>query len=94
MSGHLLTGQRSRTHIWLFDHAGSDHFPKTELEGERYKEAKFIDKSLSALSDVIASLTFKTPMYMFVHLRFCFVQSLKLIVCMQQFISAYLIDYP
>ena len=79
--------------MWLVDLAGSEHFAKTEV-GETSKEAKFIKKSLSALGDVIASLTFKAPMCMFIHLRFCFVQSLKLIVCMQQFISAYLIDYP
>ncbi|EMS68406.1 Kinesin-4 [Triticum urartu] len=61
MSGHLLTGQWSRTHIWLFEHAGNERLPKTELEGERSKEANFIDKSLSALGDAIASLTFKAP---------------------------------
>lgn len=94
MSGHLLTWQWSRTHIWLFEHAGNERLPKTELEGERSKEANFIDKSLSALGDAIASLTFKAPTCMFIHLRFCFVLSLKLIVCMQQFISAYVIDYP
>ncbi|CAM0955635.1 unnamed protein product [Alopecurus aequalis] len=59
-SEHLVTGERSRSHIWLVDLAGSERLAKTEVEGERLKEAKFINKSLSALGDVIAALASKS----------------------------------
>ncbi|KAF6990078.1 hypothetical protein CFC21_007327 [Triticum aestivum] len=58
-SEHLVTGERSRSHMWLVDLAGSERLAKTEVEGERLKEAKFINKSLSALGDVIAALASK-----------------------------------
>lgn len=40
----------------LVDLAGSERADKTEATGDRLKEATFINKSLSALGDVIASL--------------------------------------
>lgn len=58
-SEQLVTGERSRSHMWLVDLAGSERLAKTEVEGERLKEAKFINKSLSALGDVIAALASK-----------------------------------
>uniref|UniRef100_A0ACD5TH99 Uncharacterized protein n=1 Tax=Avena sativa TaxID=4498 RepID=A0ACD5TH99_AVESA len=58
-SKHLVTGERSRSHMWLVDLAGSERLARTEVEGERLKEAKFINKSLSALGDVIAALASK-----------------------------------
>ena len=87
MSEHLVTGQRSRTHIWLVYHAGS--LSKTEVEGERSKEAKFTEKSLSALGDVISSLASKTPTCMF----FTFFFVCTTTDCMHEFISAYVIYY-
>uniref|UniRef100_A0A0D9WG84 Kinesin-like protein n=1 Tax=Leersia perrieri TaxID=77586 RepID=A0A0D9WG84_9ORYZ len=58
-SEHLVTGQRCRSHIWLVDLAGSERVAKTEVEGERLKESQFINKSLSALGDVISALASK-----------------------------------
>ncbi|KAL6610176.1 hypothetical protein ACP70R_040145 [Stipagrostis hirtigluma subsp. patula] len=59
-SEHLVTGQRSRSHIWLVDLAGSERVAKTEAEGDRLKESQFINKSLSALGDVISALASKS----------------------------------
>lgn len=43
----------------LVDLAGSERLSKTEAEGERLKESLHINKSLSALGDVISALTSK-----------------------------------
>lgn len=43
----------------LVDLAGSERADKTEATGDRLKEAQHINKSLSALGDVIASLAQK-----------------------------------
>jgi kinesin family protein C2/C3 len=58
-SEHLVTGQRSRSHMWLVDLAGSERVGKTGVEGDRLKESQFINKSLSALGDVISALASK-----------------------------------
>ncbi|XP_038976129.1 LOW QUALITY PROTEIN: kinesin-like protein KIN-14J, partial [Phoenix dactylifera] len=60
-SENLESGQRSRSHMWLVDIAGSERVAKTEVEGQRLKECQFIDKSLSALGDVISALASKNP---------------------------------
>ncbi|KAL2490530.1 P-loop containing nucleoside triphosphate hydrolase superfamily protein [Abeliophyllum distichum] len=56
---NLVTGQRTRSHLWLVDLAGSERVGRIEVEGKRLKESQFINKSLSALGDVISALASK-----------------------------------
>ncbi|KAL8139162.1 hypothetical protein V2J09_005163 [Rumex salicifolius] len=53
-SGNVLRGC-----MHLVDLAGSERVDKSEVTGDRLKEAQHINKSLSALGDVIASLSQK-----------------------------------
>lgn len=57
----LINGQRSKSHLWLVDLAGSERVSKIEMDGERLKESQCINKSLSALGDVISALASKNP---------------------------------
>ncbi|XP_030506123.2 kinesin-like protein KIN-14S [Cannabis sativa] len=57
---NLINGQRTKSHLWLVDLAGSERVGRIEVEGERLKESQFINKSLSALGDVISALASKT----------------------------------
>ncbi|KAJ6434430.1 hypothetical protein OIU84_018027 [Salix udensis] len=57
---NLVDGQKTRSHLWMVDLAGSERVGKIDVEGERLKESQFINKSLSALGDVIAALASKT----------------------------------
>ncbi|CAI0551273.1 unnamed protein product [Linum tenue] len=56
----LIDGQKTKSHLWLVDLAGSERVGKIEVEGERLKESQFINKSLSALGDVISALASKS----------------------------------
>ena len=47
--------------LHLVDLAGSERVDRSEVTGDRLKEAQHINKSLSALGDVIFSLAQKTP---------------------------------
>nr|KYP74335.1 Kinesin-4 [Cajanus cajan] len=60
MGENLVNGQKTKSHLWLVDLAGSERVGKTEAEGERLKESQFINKSLSALGDVISALASKS----------------------------------
>lgn len=55
----LASGTILRGSMHLVDLAGSERVEKSEVTGDRLKEAQHINKSLSALGDVIASLAQK-----------------------------------
>ncbi|KAI4301454.1 hypothetical protein L6164_034732 [Bauhinia variegata] len=57
----LTSGSILRGCMHLVDLAGSERVDKSEATGDRLKEAQHINKSLSALGDVIASLAQKNP---------------------------------
>ncbi|KAK9866510.1 hypothetical protein WJX84_001895 [Apatococcus fuscideae] len=56
-----LTGDEWQSRLWLVDLAGSERIGRTEADGERLKEAQFINRSLSALGDCIHALTTHSP---------------------------------
>ncbi|KAK7284405.1 hypothetical protein RJT34_19151 [Clitoria ternatea] len=56
---NLTAGSTIRACMHLVDLAGSERADKTEATGDRLKEAQHINKSLSALGDVISSLSQK-----------------------------------
>ncbi|KAI4333368.1 hypothetical protein L6164_018192 [Bauhinia variegata] len=58
---NLLNGECTRSKLWLVDLAGSERVAKTEVQGERLKETQNINRSLSALGDVISALATKSP---------------------------------
>lgn len=55
----LTSGAALRGSMHLVDLAGSERVDKSEVKGDRLKEAQHINKSLSALGDVISSLAQK-----------------------------------
>lgn len=55
----LKTGATLRGSLHLVDLAGSERIERSEVIGERLKEAQHINKSLSALGDVIFALSQK-----------------------------------
>ncbi|KAJ8898637.1 hypothetical protein K2173_004621 [Erythroxylum novogranatense] len=58
---NLLNGECTKSKLWLVDLAGSERVAKTEVQGDRLKETQNINKSLSALGDVISALANKSP---------------------------------
>ncbi|KAK9038648.1 hypothetical protein V6N11_023504 [Hibiscus sabdariffa] len=59
-SKNLMTGECTKSKLWLVDLAGSERLAKTDAQGERLKEAQNINKSLSALGDVVYALATKS----------------------------------
>lgn len=57
---NLITGECTKSKLWLVDLAGSERLAKTDVQGERLKEAQNINRSLSALGDVISALANKS----------------------------------
>lgn len=57
----LDTGAALRGSLHLVDLAGSERVDRSEATGDRLKEAQHINRSLSALGDVIFSLAQKSP---------------------------------
>ncbi|CAN6314304.1 unnamed protein product [Urochloa humidicola] len=56
---NLMNGECTSSKLWLVDLAGSERLAKTDVQGERLKEAQNINRSLSALGDVISALATK-----------------------------------
>ncbi|GMH24135.1 hypothetical protein Nepgr_025978 [Nepenthes gracilis] len=57
---NLMNGECTKSKLWLVDLAGSERLAKTDIQGERLKEAQNINRSLSALGDVISALSNKS----------------------------------
>ncbi|CAI9116115.1 OLC1v1017184C1 [Oldenlandia corymbosa var. corymbosa] len=57
---NLINGECTKSKLWLVDLAGSERLGKTDVQGERLKEAQNINRSLSALGDVISALASKS----------------------------------
>lgn len=55
----IKSGSSMRSSLHLVDLAGSERVDRSEVTGDRLKEAQHINKSLSALGDVIYSLAQK-----------------------------------
>lgn len=56
---NLINGECTKSKLWLVDLAGSERLAKTEVQGDRLKEAQNINRSLSALGDVVSALATK-----------------------------------
>ncbi|KAL8109216.1 hypothetical protein AgCh_025348 [Apium graveolens] len=59
-SKNLINGECTKSKLWLVDLAGSERLAKTDAQGDRLKEAQNINRSLSALGDVISALANKS----------------------------------
>jgi kinesin family protein C2/C3 len=72
---NLMNGECTKSKLWLVDLAGSERLAKTDVQGERLKEAQNINRSLSALGDVISSLAAKSshiPYRYHYHSLYCY----------------------
>ncbi|XP_071912548.1 kinesin-like protein KIN-14R [Coffea arabica] len=57
---NMINGECTKSKLWLVDLAGSERLAKTDVQGHRLKEAQNINRSLSALGDVISALANKS----------------------------------
>lgn len=84
---NLMNGDCTKSTLWLVDLAGSERLAKTDVQGERLKEAQNINRSLSALGDVIYALATKSShipyRLVYISLRLCY--ELNNIVCLDTF---------
>ena len=71
-ANNLITGDCTRSKLWLVDLAGSERLGKTDAQGDWLKEAQNINKSLSALGDVISALASRSS-----HIPYRFVLSMS-----------------
>lgn len=83
---NLMNGECTKSKLWLVDLAGSERLAKTEVQGERLKEAQNINRSLSALGDVISSLAAKSSHipYRYTHPSL-FPEALTHLICKYKF---------
>ena len=84
---NLINGQRTKSHLWLVDLAGSERVGRIDVDGERLKESQFINKSLSALGDVISALASKTAHIPYRHF------SIQLLLFSLEIFLLYLIEF-
>jgi len=54
-----MSGECTKSKLWLIDLAGSQQIAKTDAKGQRLREAQNINKSLSSLVDVMSALARK-----------------------------------
>lgn len=84
---NLMNGDCTKSTLWLVDLAGSERLAKTDVQGERLKEAQNINRSLSALGDVIYALATKSShipyRLVYISLRLCY--ELNNTVCVNTF---------
>ncbi|CAE1302445.1 KIFC2_3 [Acanthosepion pharaonis] len=57
--GNQTTNTQTKGKLYLIDLAGSENVEKSGVNGQRLKEAGFINKSLSTFSDVINAILLK-----------------------------------
>lgn len=54
-----MSGECTKSKLWLIDLAGSERVAKTDAKGQRLIEAQNINKSLPSLVDVMSALARK-----------------------------------
>lgn len=90
-SKNLITGECTKSKLWLVDLAGSERLAKTDVQGDRLKEAQNINRSLSALGDVISALANKSSHIPYrsskIYVAFSFCFQLHRYICSLTFVS-------